>query len=71
MTPLGDLHRMTQFKDKTKQQDVETEDPTKRASINSGLLMYPVLMAADILLYNANAVPVGADQKQHVNYVAI
>ena len=66
MTPLGDLHRMTQFKDKTKQQDVETEDPTKRASINSGLLMYPVLMAADILLYNANAVPVGADQKQHL-----
>lgn len=66
MTPLGDLQRMTQFKDKTKQLDSGTEDPTKKASINSGLLMYPVLMASDILLYNANAVPVGADQKQHL-----
>tara|TARA_A100001015_G_scaffold279595_1_gene340945 strand:+ start:10253 stop:11284 length:1032 start_codon:yes stop_codon:yes gene_type:complete len=66
MTPLGELQRMTQFKDKTKQLNHESEDPTKRGSINSGLLIYPVLMAADILLYNADAVPVGADQKQHL-----
>jgi tryptophanyl-tRNA synthetase len=47
---------MTQFKDKT----------AKGAPINSGLLFYPVLMAADILLYNADIVPVGEDQKQHL-----
>ncbi len=56
-TPLGWLNRMTQFKDKAgKQKD--------QASL--GLLSYPVLMAADILLYNATHVPVGADQKQHL-----
>jgi len=54
----GELHRMTQFKDKTAK--------TKEASIGAGLLNYPVLMAADILLYNADEVPVGEDQKQHV-----
>ncbi len=54
--PLGQLERMTQFKDKAK----------KQISVNSGLLFYPVLMAADILLYNANVVPVGEDQKQHL-----
>lgn len=54
--PLGQLERMTQFKDKAKRQ----------VSVNSGLLFYPVLMAADILLYNANVVPVGEDQKQHL-----
>jgi tryptophanyl-tRNA synthetase len=47
---------MTQFKDKSQKQE----------SIGAGLLMYPVLMAADILLYNAHEVPVGEDQKQHV-----
>ena len=57
LTPVGRLQRMTQFKDKSKNQG---------ASVNSGLLYYPVLMAADILLYNADRVPVGADQKQHV-----
>jgi tryptophanyl-tRNA synthetase len=56
LTPLGELQRMTQFKDKT----------AKGAPINSGLLFYPVLMAADILLYNADLVPVGDDQKQHL-----
>ena len=56
LTPLGELQRMTQFKDKT----------AKGAPINSGLLFYPVLMAADILLYNADLVPVGEDQKQHL-----
>ncbi len=54
--PLGQLERMTQFKDKAK----------KQIAVNSGLLFYPVLMAADILLYNANVVPVGEDQKQHL-----
>lgn len=54
--PLGWLNRMTQFKDKAKNQD----------KANTGLLTYPLLMAADILLYNANVVPVGADQKQHL-----
>jgi tryptophanyl-tRNA synthetase len=56
LTPIGELQRMTQFKDKT----------TKGTPINAGLLFYPVLMAADILLYNADIVPVGEDQKQHL-----
>ncbi|MBI5281948.1 MAG: tryptophan--tRNA ligase [Candidatus Solibacter usitatus] len=55
-TPLGWLERMTQFKDKSSKQD----------SVSDGLLQYPVLMAADILLYKANAVPVGDDQIQHL-----
>lgn len=58
MCPLGDLQRMTQFKDKTSQR--------KDGFVNSGLLYYPVLQAADILLYQANVVPVGEDQKQHL-----
>jgi tryptophanyl-tRNA synthetase len=57
LCPVGDLHRMTQFKDKSSKPG---------ASINAGLLFYPVLMAADILLYNADLVPVGEDQKQHL-----
>ncbi|MFP3017731.1 MAG: tryptophan--tRNA ligase [Candidatus Tisiphia sp.] len=57
VTPLGWLKRMTQFKDKAgKDQE----------SAGLGLLSYPVLMAADILLYNADCVPVGDDQKQHL-----
>lgn len=56
-TYMGELNRMTQFKDKS----------AKHAdNINSGLFTYPVLMAADILIYNANLVPVGDDQKQHL-----
>ncbi|GGI92560.1 tryptophan--tRNA ligase [Shewanella gelidii] len=56
-TQMGELNRMTQFKDKSQ----------KHASnINVGLFGYPVLMAADILLYQANEVPVGQDQKQHL-----
>jgi len=55
---MGELRRMTQFKDKTG--GVEGE------SVSVGLFDYPVLMAADILLYRADAVPVGEDQKQHV-----
>lgn len=55
-TPLGQLERMTQFKDKSAHQK----------EIRAGLLMYPVLMAADILLYQPKYVPVGQDQKQHI-----
>lgn len=56
ITPLGWLQRMTQFKDKS----------TKQESILTGLLDYPVLMAGDIIFYDADEVPVGEDQKQHV-----
>jgi tryptophanyl-tRNA synthetase len=56
ITPLGWLERMTQYKDKA----------AKQETILTGLLDYPVLMAADILLYDAHEVPVGEDQKQHV-----
>ena len=56
-TMFGELNRMTQFKDKS----------AKHAdNINAGLFTYPVLMAADILAYNADLVPIGADQKQHL-----
>ena len=56
-TQFGELSRMTQFKDKS----------AKHAdNINAGLFTYPVLMACDILLYQADKVPVGADQKQHI-----
>ena len=58
ITYMGELRRMTQFKDKTAGAEGE--------SIGVGLFDYPVLMAADILLYQADAVPVGEDQKQHV-----
>ncbi|NLE51029.1 MAG: tryptophan--tRNA ligase [Chloroflexi bacterium] len=58
ITPLGWLNRMTQFKDKSAKQQSE--------SVSAGLLGYPVLMAADILLYQADAVPVGDDQRQHL-----
>lgn len=57
VTPYGDLSRMTQFKQKSK----EHSD-----NINVGLFTYPVLQAADILLYKASAVPVGEDQVQHI-----
>lgn len=56
ITPVGELERMTQFKDKSK----------KQKSVLAGLLNYPVLMAADILLYKTNIVPVGEDQLQHI-----
>ncbi len=57
VTPIGELERMTQFKEKAKQH---------RHNINMGLLDYPVLQAADILIYKASYVPVGEDQVQHV-----
>lgn len=56
VTPLGWLQRMTQFKAKAEKQE----------TIGDGLLQYPVLMAADILLYQASIVPVGEDQSQHL-----
>jgi tryptophanyl-tRNA synthetase len=56
-TQMGELNRMTQFKDKSAK---------NTSNINAGLYSYPVLMAADILLYQANQVPVGDDQKQHL-----
>lgn len=57
ITPMGELSRMTQYKEKSKQH---------KDYINAGLFNYPVLMAADILLYKSEAVPVGKDQEQHV-----
>lgn len=57
ITPLGELNRMIQFKEKAKKHP---------EYINAGLLNYPLLMAADILLYQTDLVPVGKDQKQHV-----
>ncbi|MBE0494667.1 MAG: tryptophan--tRNA ligase [Thiomicrospira sp.] len=56
-TYMGELNRMTQFKDKSQKHE---------HNINAGLFNYPVLMAADILLYQTALVPVGADQKQHL-----
>jgi tryptophanyl-tRNA synthetase len=56
VTSIGELQRMTQFKDKSQKEEI----------VNAGLLNYPVLMTADILLYNTEAVPVGGDQKQHL-----
>lgn len=74
VTPVGWLMRMTQFKAKasvdTYSLDTYSVDTYRRStyqeSVSSGLLMYPVLMAADILLYNAAIVPVGEDQAQHL-----
>jgi tryptophanyl-tRNA synthetase len=79
IAPIGDLQRMTQFKEKAAKMGFKVADgegsndlkfshegARQGASLNAGLLMYPVLMAADILLYNADSVPVGNDQKQHL-----
>jgi len=56
VTPVGDLERMTQYKDKSRGLE----------SIPAGIFNYPILQAADILIYKANAVPVGEDQRQHL-----
>jgi tryptophanyl-tRNA synthetase len=56
-TQVGELNRMTQFKDKSRR---------NKADVNAGLFSYPVLMAADLLLYKATLVPVGEDQRQHL-----
>lgn len=58
ITPVGALERMTQYKEKT----------ARQKSIGAGLLNYPILMAADILLYETDLVPVGEDQKQHLEF---
>jgi len=62
ITPVAELERMTQFKDKSKEH---------KHNINMGLFDYPVLMAADIMLYHAEAVPVGEDQLQHLELTRI
>jgi len=62
IAPLGDLQRMTQFKDKSRKHE---------KNINIGLLSYPILMVADILLYQTDMVPVGEDQKQHVELARV
>ncbi|NQT84801.1 tryptophan--tRNA ligase [bacterium] len=59
VTPMGDLGRMTQFKEKSEQH---------KQNVNVGLFDYPVLQAADILIYKAEAVPVGQDQIQHIEF---
>lgn len=59
MAPMGDLQRMTQFKDKAGRRAMD---------VQAGLFDYPVLMAADILLYGADVVPVGEDQRQHMEF---
>lgn len=62
ITPVGELERMTQYKDKGRAQ---------KDSVNAGLLTYPALMAADILLYKPNFVPVGEDQVQHIELTRV
>lgn len=62
VTPIAELERMTQFKEKAKH---------FKEKINMGLFSYPILMAADILLYQTNLVPVGEDQRQHVELTRI
>lgn len=57
ITPMGDLSRMTQFKEKSDQH---------KQNVNAGLFTYPILMAADVLLYKATVIPVGDDQIQHL-----
>src|ERR671915_1519069 len=61
VTPLGELERQTQFKEKAQRQE----------SVPAGLLNYPVLQAADILLYRADRVPVGEDQVQHLELTRV
>lgn len=62
LLPIAELERMTQYKDKSE---------LHKESINAGLLTYPALMAADILMYKATAVPVGDDQIQHVELTRV
>ncbi|MEF1288768.1 tryptophan--tRNA ligase [Vibrio sp. M260118] len=63
-TQMGELSRMTQFKDKSARYSKDSS--SQFGDVNVGLFDYPVLMAADILLYGAHQVPVGSDQKQHL-----
>jgi tryptophanyl-tRNA synthetase len=59
VTPIGELGRMTQFKEKSERE---------KENVTAGLLNYPILQAADILIYKADAVPVGEDQAQHIEF---
>jgi len=63
ITKTGELFKMTQFKDKS---GIQTSENNEKISVGAGLLNYPILMAADILLYQADVVPVGEDQTQHI-----
>lgn len=62
ITPIGELERMTQFKEKSAQH---------KQNVNAGLFTYPVLQAADVLLYKADTVPVGEDQVQHIELMRV
>ncbi|HJN62048.1 MAG TPA: tryptophan--tRNA ligase [Candidatus Parcubacteria bacterium] len=62
ITPLSELERMTQYKEKSRQ---------FKKNLNAGLLNYPILMAADILLYQTDLVPVGKDQEQHLELTRV
>lgn len=64
MTPKGDLNRAHSYKDRVQKNEIEKNDPDY--GVNMGLFNYPVLMSADILLYDTNFVPVGKDQIQHI-----
>jgi tryptophanyl-tRNA synthetase len=64
MTPKGDMNRAHSYKDKVQKNADAGKDPDQ--GINMGLYNYPILMAADILLYDTNVVPVGKDQVQHI-----
>src|SRR6185436_15021636 len=65
-TPKGFMNRAHAYKDAVAKNEAAGEDPDH--GIHMGLFTYPVLMSADILMFNANVVPVGADQKQHVEF---
>ena len=64
MTPKGDMNRAHSYKDRIQKNSEEKRDQDH--GVNMGLFSYPILMAADILLYDTNLVPVGKDQKQHI-----
>ena len=64
MTPKGDMNRAHSYKDKVQKNEENKKDPD--FGVNVGLFDYPVLMSADILLYDTNSVPVGKDQVQHI-----
>ncbi|KAJ2453269.1 Tryptophan--tRNA ligase, mitochondrial [Coemansia sp. RSA 2336] len=68
ITPMGWLNRMTQWKSKLQQQGAAPANAMSTQSLLTGLFTYPVLMAADILLYQATHIPVGEDQVQHLEF---
>ena len=68
VTPMSMLNLAHSYKDKVQNSEEDLNQENQNSKINAGLFTYPVLMAADILIYNAEVVPVGSDQKQHVEY---